>query len=196
VVPAFRAEVSRPIDLVEEIGRIVGYGKIPIVGTISITAVPESKLEKMNKIAHRALNQCGFNETITVTLVEPKYAAMFTDVPQDNVLRVANTRRQANDALRCSLISSLPSSDASIKTPGMPFPISTRSPEPTNPPITESCPWNGDIWPSCPPPAICGVSAALGTYLEVRQQRPAVAAGPQVHAVVPTGPVGSRLPGR
>ncbi len=107
VVPAFRAEVSRPIDLVEEIGRIVGYGKIPIVGTISITAVPESKLEKMNKIAHRALNQCGFNETITVTLVEPKYAAMFTDVPQDNVLRVANTRRQANDALRCSLISSL-----------------------------------------------------------------------------------------
>jgi len=106
-VPSHRAEVSRPIDLIEEIGRIVGFGQIPIVDHVCIRAVPESKLQKMNKLVQRALNQCGFNEAITVTLVEPKYAAMFTDVPSDNALRIANVRRQANDALRCSLIPSL-----------------------------------------------------------------------------------------
>ncbi|MFA5863958.1 MAG: phenylalanine--tRNA ligase subunit beta [Phycisphaerae bacterium] len=103
----FRAEVSRPIDLVEEIGRIVGLNKIPTVDSISITAVSSSRMEKMTRLVHQALNQCGFSEAVTVTLVEPKFAALFTDVPSDNVLRVASTRRQVNDALRCSLIPSL-----------------------------------------------------------------------------------------
>lgn len=107
VSPPWRAEVCRPADLVEEIGRIVGYDKVPTVDTIRIQAVSASKLQKMNRLVHRALNPCGFDETITVTLVEPKYAHLFTDVPADNVLRVADSRRQANDALRCSLIPSL-----------------------------------------------------------------------------------------
>jgi len=102
-----RADIDREIDLIEEIARIFGYGKVPIRDTISIRAVSESKAEKMSKIVHQALNQCGFSEAVTVTLVEPKQAALFTDVPVENILRVASSRRQANDALRCSLIPSL-----------------------------------------------------------------------------------------
>jgi phenylalanyl-tRNA synthetase beta chain len=107
VIPSFRAEASRPIDLVEEIGRILGYGNVPIRETVSIRAVPPSKTQRFDHRVHQALNQCGFNEAITVTMVEPAMANMFTNVPNDNVLRVAGVRRQANDALRCSLISSL-----------------------------------------------------------------------------------------
>jgi phenylalanyl-tRNA synthetase beta chain len=107
VVPSFRAEASRPIDLVEEIGRIAGLGNVPIRETVSIRAVPPSKTERFDRRVHQALNQCGFNEAITVTMVEPAIANMFTNVPKDNVLRVAGVRRQANDALRCSLIASL-----------------------------------------------------------------------------------------
>jgi phenylalanyl-tRNA synthetase beta chain len=40
-------------------------------------------------------------------MVEPKFAPLFTEVPEENVLRVPSSRRQANDALRCSLLPSL-----------------------------------------------------------------------------------------
>jgi phenylalanyl-tRNA synthetase beta chain len=107
VSPAYRAEVTRPIDLVEEIGRIVGYDAVPIVNTISIRAASPSKTQKLDRLIQQAMNQAGFNETVTVTLVEPEQACLFTDVPVDSVLRVAGNRRMANDALRCSLIPSL-----------------------------------------------------------------------------------------
>ncbi len=106
-VPSWRAEVTRPIDLVEEVGRIVGLDQIPTVDTIRITAISASKLEKLSKLVHQALNQSGYSEAVTVSMVEPKFAPLFTDVPEDNVLRVPSSRRQANDALRCSLIPSL-----------------------------------------------------------------------------------------
>ncbi|NLE28355.1 MAG: phenylalanine--tRNA ligase subunit beta [Phycisphaerae bacterium] len=107
ISPPYRAEVTRPIDLVEEIGRIVGYDAIPIVNTISIRAVSPTKTQRLDTIIQQAMNQSGFNETITVTLVEPDQACLFTDIPRDSALRVAGNRRMANDALRCSLIPSL-----------------------------------------------------------------------------------------
>jgi phenylalanyl-tRNA synthetase beta chain len=107
VVPSYRADVTRPIDLIEEIGRIAGFDNVPIRETISVRAVPPSKTKQLNRLVHQALNQCGFNEAITVTLVEPKVANLFTNVEKDCVLRVAGVRRQANDAIRCSLLPSL-----------------------------------------------------------------------------------------
>jgi len=106
-VPSFRAEVTRPIDLIEEIGRIHGFNKIPLRDTINIAAVPPSKAERQARIVHEALNAAGYSEAITVSLMELKYANLFTDVPAENVLRIADARRQVNDALRCSLVPSL-----------------------------------------------------------------------------------------
>jgi phenylalanyl-tRNA synthetase beta chain len=72
-----------------------------------LRAVPPSKTKQLNRLVHQALNECGFNEAITVTLVESKVANLFTNVPNDNILRVVGDRRLATDAIRCSLLPSL-----------------------------------------------------------------------------------------
>ncbi len=107
VIPSHRSDLTRPIDIVEEIARIVGLDKIPTSEKISITTQPKSQSEKITKAAHYALNHCGYYETITVTLVEPKYAAMFTQINEQDVLKLDTAQRMSNNALRCSLIPSL-----------------------------------------------------------------------------------------
>ncbi len=106
-IPSHRSDLTRPIDLVEEIGRIVGLDKIPTSERISITTQPACPSEKIFRSTHQALNHCGYYETITVTLVEPKYSAMFTDIAESKVLKINAAQRMSNNALRCSLIPSL-----------------------------------------------------------------------------------------
>ncbi len=107
VIPSHRSDLSRPIDIVEEIGRIVGLDKIPTSERISVTTRPTPSTEKIVRAAHYALNHCGYYETITVTLVDPKHATMFTDIENVNALKIDATQRMSNNALRCSLIPSL-----------------------------------------------------------------------------------------
>ena len=72
-VPSFRAgrDVSIPEDIIEEVGRIVGYGSVPIT-------LPEFSLEMPTQpashIATRALQNgllaAGFTETCTISLLD------------------------------------------------------------------------------------------------------------------------------
>ncbi len=106
-VPPFRRDVYRPIDLVEEIGRVVGFDKVPSAEKISIVAQPISKEERINRVAHNVLNHCGYSEAITLTLVPPEYAHMFVDFSKEEPLKISANHRMLNNTLRTSLIPSL-----------------------------------------------------------------------------------------
>jgi phenylalanyl-tRNA synthetase beta chain len=102
-----RSDVTRPIDLIEEIGRIRGYDHVPTRGTIEIAAQRKTKREVVIAKVSEAMNQCGFYEAMTVSLVEPEAAALFIDFDPSEVLTVTDHQRRANNVLRPSLLPSL-----------------------------------------------------------------------------------------
>lgn len=72
-VPSFRADLTRPIDLVEEIVRIWGYDKVPeTLPGITPVYTEINKKRKAKKILAGLASNFGFNEIITYTLINEK----------------------------------------------------------------------------------------------------------------------------
>ena len=107
VVPTWRADVSREIDLIEEIARVYGYNNIGVRGKISIEIVPVDKRQRIVCCAADYLNGCGFYEAITTSFSDEKNAKLITGKGADGHLVVQDISRRTENFLRISLIGSL-----------------------------------------------------------------------------------------
>jgi len=111
-VPSHRQDVSRPIDLVEEVGRIWGYDRFPI--TLMQDQLPPQRANARLEGAERVrdiLTGCGLDEVITYSLVNMEdEAKLYPDGPApdpSNYLRVRNPLSSDRAHLRRSLLPSL-----------------------------------------------------------------------------------------
>lgn len=87
--PAFRFDISIEEDLIEEIGRIIGYSNLPSIrpqGALRMGECPEAKLGKIDLAA--VLVERGYQEAITYTFVEPKMQQLLD--PQRTPIALAN----------------------------------------------------------------------------------------------------------
>ncbi len=87
--PAFRFDISIEEDLIEEIGRIIGYSNLPSIrpqGSLRMGERPEAKLGKPDLAA--VLVERGYQEAITYTFVEPKMQQLLD--PQREPIALAN----------------------------------------------------------------------------------------------------------
>ncbi|MBU1680054.1 MAG: phenylalanine--tRNA ligase subunit beta [Bacteroidetes bacterium] len=77
VVPNFRHDLEREIDLIEEVARVNGYNKIPAVERIRITL--EEKVDQSDYVENLRNNfvSLGFNEIVTNSLLNTKTAMEF-----------------------------------------------------------------------------------------------------------------------
>ena len=105
--PTWRADLTREIDLVEEVARVHGYDKIPEDVSVPMAASARSDEDRVLERIRRVLTALGFDEALTVSVVEEDWSEAFspwTDSPpllcQTPVLRRA-------DRLRRSLVPSL-----------------------------------------------------------------------------------------
>lgn len=108
-VPSFRAyDVTREIDLIEEIARINGYDKIaPTLPTKSQT--PEISLEeKVLKRVHELMLSAGLNEIQTSSLIGKSLLDKFK-IPYDdtNAVKIANAASEEYSMLRQTLAASV-----------------------------------------------------------------------------------------
>ncbi len=72
-VPFYRQDITREVDLIEEVARLHGYDKIPT--TLPVGALTEGKKtfgQKMEDRAKDALTALGFNEIITYSFTNKK----------------------------------------------------------------------------------------------------------------------------
>ena len=72
-VPSFRPDLTRPIDLVEEIARLYGFDHIP--ETLPARAplfVPEKPLYRLEQKARQFMSGIGLHETITFSLISDR----------------------------------------------------------------------------------------------------------------------------
>lgn len=108
-VPSFRAyDVTREIDLIEEIARINGYDKIaPTLPSKSQT--PEISLEeKVLKRVHELMLSAGLNEIQTSSLIGKSLLDKFKiSYDDENVVKVANAASEEYSMLRQTLAASV-----------------------------------------------------------------------------------------
>lgn len=108
-VPSFRAnDVTREIDLIEEIARINGYDKIeptlPSKNESPIISLEEKTLKKV----HSTLLASGLNEIITASLIgEPLLKQFSIDYDKEKAVRVENPQSEEFTMLRQTVIANV-----------------------------------------------------------------------------------------
>ena len=111
IVPTFRPDIEREADLVEEVARIAGYEKIPVIQKVSITLdkrIDEFEIE--DRIREYAAS-LGFNEMVNNPLI-PETVSKLTGAP----IEISNPQSVDMAYLRTSLlVSALPSISSNIK---------------------------------------------------------------------------------
>jgi len=76
-VPSWRPDLTREIDLVEEVARHYGYDHIPESRTLPITVSPPSRDERVRAIVGHVLTAAGYFEATTFSFTSPERAARF-----------------------------------------------------------------------------------------------------------------------
>ncbi len=105
-IPPFRPDLTREIDLIEEIARTNGLDAVPILERMPIVARhPQGSESAVRAIGH-VLGGLGFYETVTFTFVTEAQARPFLP-PGLRLLAVDDERRAHEPCLRPSVLPSL-----------------------------------------------------------------------------------------
>ena len=106
-IPSWRSDLEREIDLIEEVARVHGYHHIPENEPVAVSSAPRGARERVEAAVRQALTGAGFDEAITVSLVEDRLAVAVHAGPSVAPLHVDHSSRKRESALRQSLIPSL-----------------------------------------------------------------------------------------
>ena len=99
LVPTYRPDIEREIDLIEEVARINGYDNIPIVPKISVTLERKEDHQKFEDSVRNIFVGLGFNEMINNPLISEKEASL-----SGNPIKLANPQSIEMSCLRTSLL--------------------------------------------------------------------------------------------
>ncbi|MCF6148500.1 MAG: phenylalanine--tRNA ligase subunit beta [Candidatus Kuenenia sp.] len=108
-IPSFRGDVSREIDLIEEVSRMYGYNNIPTKTSISIRGSKKSKYETVEDFIREILIGLGFYETKTFSIVNYAFlgGGNLWISEGEEAVEIVNPLRQEESVLRTSLLPSL-----------------------------------------------------------------------------------------
>ncbi|MGQ0634613.1 MAG: phenylalanine--tRNA ligase subunit beta [Planctomycetaceae bacterium] len=107
VAPTWRRDLTREVDLIEEVARIHGYEKIPEDVPVRMVVSQPTVPDRLGDRLSDALVACGFYEAVTMTFIDDDLLGLFGPWSDAPPLRVEHTSRQRENILRQSLIPSL-----------------------------------------------------------------------------------------
>ncbi len=104
--PAWRPDIKEDIDLIEELARIKGYDKVPLIS-------PEKEnikdtlnyKQKLFHFSQRSVASKGYTEAVTWSFTDSKIDIMFSELK--NQIKLSNPISSDLDVLRTSLYSNL-----------------------------------------------------------------------------------------
>ncbi len=105
-VPSFRGDVLEEIDLIEEVGRIYGYDKVPVATTITIAAGDPTARRRVTSAVESVLTGSGFYGAVTYSLSTDPLFAKFDFWSADSIY-LENRSGHDNTFMRTSLLPSL-----------------------------------------------------------------------------------------
>ena len=101
-VPSHRFDISLEVDLIEEIGRLYGYDRLPVrypQARLAPASTPEARVTVST--LRRLLVARGYQEVITYSFIDPKLFELFS--PSTKPLMLANPISVEMSAMRASL---------------------------------------------------------------------------------------------
>jgi phenylalanyl-tRNA synthetase beta chain len=105
-IPAYRNDVQREVDVIEEILRVYGYNNIGITNKLNASISNTSKFESYkieNIIANQLVGQ-GFYEILNNSLTSDKYTAFSDQLEQTHEVKILNPLSTDLSVMRQSLI--------------------------------------------------------------------------------------------
>jgi len=106
-VPGWRRDLSREIDLIEEVARIWGYDRIPEDNRVPLTLSQPTHRDLVSNTLRELLCAAGFHEAITLSFVTRELFGLFRPEPDCEPLSVEHSSRRQENLLRQSLVPSL-----------------------------------------------------------------------------------------
>ncbi len=107
VAPSWRRDLTREIDLVEEVARIHGYDKIPEDVQVPMASSRRSHREQVLDRVRKALNAAGYDEALTLSAEPESWSAAFSPWTDQPALQTPTPIIKGADRLRRSLVPSL-----------------------------------------------------------------------------------------
>lgn len=106
-VPAYRVDVQRPCDVVEDILRIYGYNNVEIPTQLKGCLVVKGEEDRKHKLANVVGEQlvgCGFNEILNNSLTKGIYYEMQETYRPENCVRIMNPLSADLNVMRQTLL--------------------------------------------------------------------------------------------
>ncbi|MCB0465153.1 MAG: phenylalanine--tRNA ligase subunit beta [Aequorivita sp.] len=105
-IPAYRNDVTRDVDVIEEILRVYGYNNVKFTQKLNAsisTILPGEDYSIQNKIGSQ-LTALGFNEMLNNSLTSPKYVALSETLKENYNVSMLNPLSQDLSVMRQSML--------------------------------------------------------------------------------------------
>ncbi len=107
LVPAFRVDVQRPCDVVEDILRVYGYNNVEIPTQLKSSLVDKSDVDvshQLENLVGEQLVGAGFNEILNNSLTKDAYYKELNHYKEENVVRIMNPLSSDLNVMRQSIL--------------------------------------------------------------------------------------------
>lgn len=106
-VPAYRVDVQRPCDVVEDILRIYGYNNVEIPTSVKSSLTIQTDTDRSNKLQNLISEQlvgCGFHEMMNNSLTKEAYYTNLKTYEPNKLVRLLNPLSSDLNVLRQTLL--------------------------------------------------------------------------------------------
>jgi phenylalanyl-tRNA synthetase beta chain len=106
IIPSYRVDVQREIDVIEEILRVYGYNNINFTKKLNATVSNSARTEdyKVQNIIATQLNSLGFHEMMANSLTTPHYVVLSEMLKEEYNVMMLNPLSNDLSAMRQSLL--------------------------------------------------------------------------------------------
>ena len=106
IIPSYRVDVQREIDVIEEILRVYGYNNINFTKKLNATVANSARTEdyKVQNIVAAQLNGLGFHEMMANSLTTPDYVGLSDMLKEEYNVIMLNPLSNDLSAMRQSLL--------------------------------------------------------------------------------------------
>jgi phenylalanyl-tRNA synthetase beta chain len=106
IIPSYRVDVQREVDVIEEILRVYGYNNIDFTKKLNATVANSARTEdyKVQNIIATQLNSLGFHEMIANSLTSPDYVKLSEMLKEEYNVMMLNPLSNDLSVMRQSLL--------------------------------------------------------------------------------------------
>ena len=107
VPPQWRRDLTREIDLVEEVARIYGYDKIPEDAGVKMAPSHRDDEDRVIEKVRQVMSAASFDEAMTASVVSEEWSGAFSPWSDQEPIQASTPMLRGADRLRRSLVPSL-----------------------------------------------------------------------------------------